>query len=45
VCTQYLHHIDPPIPFSHLFSPPTGTIPPRQDLFCPPVLQFCFVLL
>jgi hypothetical protein len=42
MCAQYLHHIHPPTPFSHLL--PLPLIPPphtRQDLFCPPVLWFC----
>jgi hypothetical protein len=39
--TQYLHRINPPAPFPHFLLPPTGTNLPRQDLFCPPVLQFC----
>jgi hypothetical protein len=25
MCTQYLHHIHPPIPFPHLLPPPTDT--------------------
>jgi hypothetical protein len=35
-CTQYLHHIHPPMPFSHLLSPPTGTNPQAG-----PVLPSC----
>jgi hypothetical protein len=41
MCTQYLHHIHPLIPFPHLLPPPTGNNTPRQSLFCPPVPQFC----
>jgi hypothetical protein len=39
--TQYLYHIQLPTHFLHLLPPPIGTNPPRQDLFCPPVLWFC----
>jgi hypothetical protein len=42
--TEYLHHIHIYTPFSATFPPPTGTNTPphtsRQDLLCPPVLQF-----
>jgi hypothetical protein len=31
----------PPTFVPHIFPPPTGTSPPRQDLLLPPVLQFC----
>jgi hypothetical protein len=41
MCTQYLHHIHPPIPFPHKLPPPTGTnlpLPPDRTystlLFC-----------
>jgi hypothetical protein len=40
-CTQYLHHIHPPTPFPHILPPPTGISSPRQNLFCPLVLQSC----
>jgi hypothetical protein len=43
MCTQYLYYIHPPISFSHLLPPPTGTNPPthpRQHLFCLLVLHF-----
>jgi hypothetical protein len=42
ICTHYLHCIHFPTPFSY-FSPPTGANPPsaRQNMFLPPVLQFC----
>jgi hypothetical protein len=45
MCTQYLHYIHPPMPWASLRSLPTGTNPPnpRQDLLCPPVLQFCLI--
>jgi hypothetical protein len=45
MCTQYLHYIHPPMPLPNLLSLPTGTNPPnpRQDLLCPPVLQFCLI--
>jgi hypothetical protein len=41
MCTQYLHHIHRPRALFYLLPPPTGTNPPRQNLFCPPVLWFC----
>jgi hypothetical protein len=41
MCTQYFYHIHPPTLFPHLLPPPTGTNPPRQDLFCPPSFWFC----
>jgi hypothetical protein len=41
MCTQYLHYIHPFTPFPHLFPPPTDTSFPKQDMFCPPILQFC----
>jgi hypothetical protein len=41
MCIQYLHCIHP-TPFPYLFPPThTGTNSQRQDLFHPPVLQFC----
>jgi hypothetical protein len=27
MCTQYLYHIHPPTPFSHILIPPTGYTP------------------
>jgi hypothetical protein len=39
MCIQYLYHVQPPTLSPHP-SPPLVTTP-RQDLFCPPVLQFC----
>jgi hypothetical protein len=36
MCTQYLHHIHPPTHFPT--SPHHWYHPPRQNLFCPPVL-------
>jgi hypothetical protein len=39
VCTQYLHHIPSP-PFLHLHPLPSNTNAPRQDLFCPLILEF-----
>jgi hypothetical protein len=37
MCTQYLHHIYLPSPFSHLLPPSTGTnLSTPQDLFHPP---------
>jgi hypothetical protein len=45
MCTQYLHHIHPPIPLftsSSISLVPNLPLPtPRQDLFYPPVLLFC----
>jgi hypothetical protein len=36
-----LHHINPPIPFTLILPPPTGSSPPKQDLFHLPALWFC----
>jgi hypothetical protein len=33
MCTQYLYHIHPSMPFLYLLPPPTSTNPLRQDLF------------
>jgi hypothetical protein len=41
MCTQYLHHVHPPIPFPQLLLPSTSTSLPRQDMFHLPVLWFC----
>jgi hypothetical protein len=42
MCTQYLHYIHPSIPSLPILLLPTSTTSaPRQDLFLPPVLQFC----
>jgi hypothetical protein len=30
MCTQYLHHIHPPMPLPYLLPPPTGTNPPTR---------------
>jgi hypothetical protein len=38
--TQYLSHIHPPIPFTHLLLPPTGSnaSPPTYSALCSPIL-------
>jgi hypothetical protein len=41
MCTQYQHYIHPPTPTPHILPTLTSTYPPRQDLFCLPVLRFC----
>jgi hypothetical protein len=41
MCTQYLLHIHPPTPSSHLIPPPTATNPP--DRTCSAVLFSDFV--
>jgi hypothetical protein len=44
MCTQNLYHIYPSTYFPHLLPlplRPTFSTCPKQDLFCPPDLQFC----
>jgi hypothetical protein len=43
ICTQYLHNIHPPLPFSHLLSPPTGTTLPPPNRTCSALLFYNFV--
>jgi hypothetical protein len=45
MCTNFLHHIHPPIPFSHHIPPSTGANPnPGQHLFYHSLaLQFCSI--
>jgi hypothetical protein len=42
MCTHFLHHIHLPTPFPNTSPLPlVPDLPPGQDLFCSPVLQFC----
>jgi hypothetical protein len=44
MCTQYLHHIHPPIPISHFLPSPTGINPhPPPGRTCSDFLFFDFV--
>jgi hypothetical protein len=42
ICTQYFHHIHPPIPFPHLLPLPMGTTPPEEDVLYPYLWTFVF---